>query len=93
MAQPPTLLAILYPLGKGTAPCPSDILLREDAVDEVGLSKKTFGGYTSCMRIRLFLAKSTSTSRSTWQALAGTAIDNIQTPVSLPQPKRDSIIR
>jgi glycosyltransferase involved in cell wall biosynthesis len=33
---PPTLALALYPLGRGTAPCPSSWLLRRDLIDRVG---------------------------------------------------------
>ena len=33
---PPSLFFLLYPLGRGAAPCPSDLLLPRDLVERVG---------------------------------------------------------
>ena len=34
--KPPSFLFLLYPLGRGAAPCPSDLLLPRDLVERVG---------------------------------------------------------
>lgn len=43
MAPPATSLAI-YPLGRASAPCPSDVLLRRTAIEAVGGSEEHFRG-------------------------------------------------
>jgi glycosyltransferase involved in cell wall biosynthesis len=43
--EPPTLLTLLYPLGVASAPCPSDILLRREAVKHVGGFEESFRGF------------------------------------------------
>ena len=42
--KPPTLFTLCYPLGKATAPCPSDILLRRKVVLHVGGFEESFRG-------------------------------------------------
>jgi glycosyltransferase involved in cell wall biosynthesis len=40
--RPPTLLPVLYPLGRGAAPCPSSWLVRRDVLERVGGFEERF---------------------------------------------------
>jgi glycosyltransferase involved in cell wall biosynthesis len=40
--RPPSLLFLLYPLGRGAAPCPSDLLLARELVERVGGFEEQF---------------------------------------------------
>ena len=40
--RPPSLLLLLYPLGRGAAPCPSDLLLVRELVERVGGFEEQF---------------------------------------------------
>jgi glycosyltransferase involved in cell wall biosynthesis len=42
--KPPTLSILCYPLGKATAPCPSDFLLRREIVEQIGGFEEGFRG-------------------------------------------------
>ncbi|MFN0178290.1 MAG: glycosyltransferase [Gemmatimonadales bacterium] len=55
--HPPTLSTLLYPLGQGTAPCPSDIMFRRSLVDEIGGFEEAFGGGNQLYEDQAFLAK------------------------------------
>jgi glycosyltransferase involved in cell wall biosynthesis len=55
--EPPTLLTLLYPLGNATAPCPSDLLLRREAVERVGGFEESFRGMYQLYDDQTFLAK------------------------------------
>jgi glycosyltransferase involved in cell wall biosynthesis/SAM-dependent methyltransferase len=52
--EPPSLTTALYPLGTGTAPCPSDLLLRRAAVELTGGFEECF---TGLYEDQAFLAK------------------------------------
>ena len=54
---PPALARALYPLGSGTAPCPSDLLLRRTAVERCGGFEESFVGYYQLYEDQAFLAK------------------------------------
>jgi glycosyltransferase involved in cell wall biosynthesis len=55
--EPPALLRLLYPLGPGTAPCPSDLLIRRDAIERVGGFEAHFQGPNQMYEDQAFLAK------------------------------------
>jgi glycosyltransferase involved in cell wall biosynthesis len=55
--EPPTLSALVYPLGPAAAPCPSDLLLRRDAVERVGGFEEAFRGMYQLYDDQTFLAK------------------------------------
>jgi Glycosyltransferases involved in cell wall biogenesis len=40
--RPPSLLFLLYPLGGGAAPCPSDLLLTRELIDRIGGFEERF---------------------------------------------------
>jgi glycosyltransferase involved in cell wall biosynthesis len=40
--EPPSLLFLLYPLGRGAAPCPSDLLLTRELIERVGGFEERF---------------------------------------------------
>ncbi len=51
------LLPLLYPLGNGSAPCPSDILMRRELIDEVGGFEEDFRGQYQLYEDQAFLVK------------------------------------
>jgi glycosyltransferase involved in cell wall biosynthesis len=55
--HPPETTLALYPLGAAAAPCPSDIIVRKSAVEEVGLFEEHFTGYRQAYEDQGFLAK------------------------------------
>ncbi len=57
LIEPPELLRILYPLGPGTAPCPSDLLVRRRVVEAVGGFEEEFRGAKQLYEDQAFLAK------------------------------------
>jgi glycosyltransferase involved in cell wall biosynthesis len=57
LIEPPDLLRILYPLGAGTAPCPSDLLVRRQVVEAVGGFEEEFRGPRQLYEDQAFLAK------------------------------------
>jgi glycosyltransferase involved in cell wall biosynthesis/SAM-dependent methyltransferase len=52
-----TLSTLLYPLGKGCAPCPSDLLLRRKMVEQIGGFEDHFRGPYQLYEDQGFLAK------------------------------------
>lgn len=54
---PRTLLPLLHPLGPGTAPCPSDLLLRRELVEQIGGFEEDFRGMYQLYEDQAFLAK------------------------------------
>jgi glycosyltransferase involved in cell wall biosynthesis len=57
LVQPPTMLKVSYPLGKGGAPCPSDLLLRKRFVEAIGGFVEEFVGIYQLFEDQAFLAK------------------------------------
>lgn len=57
LIQPPTLLTLLYPLGKGTAPSVSSLLLRREIVESVGRFQENFRGIYQMYEDQAFLTK------------------------------------
>ena len=57
IAEPPRLMLDLYPLGAGAAPPPSDLLLRAEAVREVGGFEASFRGPLMLYEDQAFLSK------------------------------------
>src|SRR5690606_7282540 len=55
--EPPLLAELLYPLGTGTAPCPSDIMVRRSAMIRVGGFDEAFTGRMQLYEDQTFLAK------------------------------------
>lgn len=55
--QPPTLVTLCYPLGKGSAPCPSDLLLRREIVERIGGFEEDFRGMYQLYEDQAFLVK------------------------------------
>jgi glycosyltransferase involved in cell wall biosynthesis len=71
VSYPPSLLLELYPLGSGASPCPSDLMLRRDALMRANGFEEHFVGPYQLYEDQAFLAKlylSTPTyiSSSTW---------------------------
>ncbi len=54
---PQTLSVRLYPLGLGTAPCPSDFMVRRDAYERVGGFEESFRNEFQLYEDQAFLAK------------------------------------
>ncbi|HKC23928.1 MAG TPA: glycosyltransferase, partial [Thermoanaerobaculia bacterium] len=55
--EPPTLALRLYPLAKGTAPCPSDLLLRKELVERIGGFEERFHREYQLYEDQAFLSK------------------------------------
>ena len=55
--KPPTLIMLLYPLGDGISPCPSDLLLRCELVEGIGGFEESFTGSYQLYQDQAFLAK------------------------------------
>jgi len=55
--RPPALATLLYPLGQGTAPCPSDLMLRRDLIDQIGGFEEAFDSGYQLYEDQAFLAK------------------------------------
>jgi glycosyltransferase involved in cell wall biosynthesis len=55
--NPPTLLKRCHPLGRATAPCPSDLLLRHEIVEAVNGFEEKFTGIYQLYEDQAFLAK------------------------------------
>jgi hypothetical protein len=57
LLRPPRAALDLAPLGRGSAPCPSDLLLRRSAVDAVGGFEESFRGPLAFYEDQAFLLK------------------------------------
>ena len=57
VASSPELALAWYPLGSGSAPCPSDLLFRRSLVDRVGGFEEAFHGIYALYEDQAFLAK------------------------------------
>jgi glycosyltransferase involved in cell wall biosynthesis len=55
--QPPALVTLCHPLGKGHAPCPSNILLRRKIVKDIGGFDEGFYGINQLYEDQAFLIK------------------------------------
>jgi glycosyltransferase involved in cell wall biosynthesis/peptidoglycan/xylan/chitin deacetylase (PgdA/CDA1 family) len=55
--QPPDLVYLLHPLGEGTAPCPSDLLVRRRIIERIGGFEEEFRGVYRVYEDQAFLAK------------------------------------
>jgi glycosyltransferase involved in cell wall biosynthesis len=54
---PPQLTVLLYPLGNGPAPCPSDLLIRADVARRTGGFEERFTGVYQLYEDQAFLSK------------------------------------
>jgi glycosyltransferase involved in cell wall biosynthesis len=57
LIYPPELLLRNYPLGKGPAPCPSDLVVARAVYERVGGFEESFGGSYQMYEDQAFLAK------------------------------------
>jgi glycosyltransferase involved in cell wall biosynthesis len=57
LVEPPNLALASYPLGKGFAPCPSDLLVRREIIDRVGRFEEEFHSMYQMYEDQAFLAK------------------------------------
>ncbi|GAO45200.1 glycosyltransferase family 2 protein [Flavihumibacter petaseus] len=57
LMQPPDLLSLLYPLGAGSAPCPSAILIKQSAWEKVNGFQENFDGIYQMYEDQAFLCK------------------------------------
>jgi glycosyltransferase involved in cell wall biosynthesis len=57
LVRPPTLILANHPLGPGSAPCPSDLLVRRELVERVGGFEEEFQGELQLYEDQAFLAK------------------------------------
>lgn len=57
LVAPPNLATMLYPLGVGAAPCPSDVVFRTDAIKAVGGFEEHFLGERQLYEDQAFLSK------------------------------------
>jgi glycosyltransferase involved in cell wall biosynthesis len=55
--NPPKLAILCHPLGEGTAPCPSNILLRRETVENIGGFEEDFRGMYQLYEDQAFLIK------------------------------------
>jgi glycosyltransferase involved in cell wall biosynthesis len=55
--EPPDLLKVLYPLANGAAPCPSAVLIKKEAIHDVGGFEEHFRGIYQVYEDQAFLAK------------------------------------
>ncbi|MGY1681936.1 glycosyltransferase family 2 protein [Geodermatophilus sp. SYSU D01176] len=57
VVRPPETSLRMYPLGSAAAPCPSDLLMRRDAVDAIGGFEEEFTGARQLYEDQAFLSK------------------------------------
>ncbi|HYE55771.1 MAG TPA: glycosyltransferase family 2 protein [Chitinophagaceae bacterium] len=55
--QPPSLIHVLYPLGKGAAPCPSGLMIRRDVMLQEGGFEENFTGPYQMYEDQAYLCK------------------------------------
>ena len=55
--RPPELLCALYPLGSGSAPCPSDLMFRRRVLETAGFFQEEFRGIYGLYEDQAFLAR------------------------------------
>ena len=55
--QPPLLAYKLYPLGKGAAPCPSSLMVKKKAIENVGYFEESFKREYALYEDQAFLSK------------------------------------
>ncbi len=55
--EPPHLMYQLYPLGEGAAPCPSALMIRKSAIENVGYFEETFRREYALYEDQAFLSK------------------------------------
>ncbi len=57
VAEPPSLIPLLHPFGTGTAPCPSDLMIRRKTIEQLGGFEEHFQGKFQFFEDQAFLAK------------------------------------
>lgn len=68
VVEPPLLLSLLYPLGKGMSPSASNLAVRRDVLDRVGGFEDHFRGMydDQALLVKLYLETATYVSSSNW---------------------------
>jgi glycosyltransferase involved in cell wall biosynthesis len=71
--RPPSLLFLLYPLGRGGAPCPSDLLLARELVERIGGFEEQFDAQRpyqlyedQAFLVKVYLTSSVFSARECW---------------------------
>ncbi len=57
VTEPPGLIPLLHPFGAGTAPCPSDLMIRRKTIEQLGGFEEHFQGKFQFFEDQAFLAK------------------------------------
>ena len=71
VSYPPSLLLLLYPLGTGVSPCPSDLMLRREILAQVqGFEEQFIGSYQlyedQAFLVKVYLDAPVYISSATW---------------------------